>query len=65
MANVKVYAEKDEYWPWYDLRLEDGYGWADEMVEIPEDLWTRYQEASEEYWKLKYEILKLAGIKDG
>lgn len=58
---VTVYADKDEFWPWWDLSTESSY--IDEPAgTVPAELWQRYSEASRAYWTAKNEIVDLLGL---
>lgn len=62
---VAIYADKDEYWPWWDLSTDKNEWTAGRgpAGEIPVELWRRYQEASRAYWAAKNEILDLLGLR--
>ena len=57
---MRVEISRDELWPWWTMEPEspqdDGVG---EGVEVPEELWLRYESVTADFFRVQQEVREL------
>ena len=57
---MKLEWDEEEYYPVFQLNAAKG-GWPSHEIEVPSDLFQRYNSAMSEFWAVQKEIRKIVG----